>query len=219
MATLLAALDHRRRTGEGQYIDFSQAESALHFLAPAMLDQELHGRVGERHGNAHLELCPHGVFPCAGEDRWVAVVAQSETAWVSLAGLLDRDDLATMSVAQRLAHRQELEDVLSTWTAQRSAAEAEAACQEVGVAAHQVQNSPELMVDPQLAFLEHWVTVQHALHGPTVVEASRVRLSETPIGPVKAAPMLGEDTFSVLSDVLGYDEDQIAELAAAEIFD
>ena len=219
LATLLAALDHRRRTGEGQYIDFSQAESALHFLAPAMLDQELHGRVGKRHGNAHLELCPHGVFPCAGEDRWVAVVAQSETAWVSLAGLLDRDDLATMSVAQRLAHRQELEDVLSTWTAQRSAAEAEAACQEVGVAAHQVQNSPELMVDPQLAFLEHWVTVQHALHGPTVVEASRVRLSETPIGPVKAAPMLGEDTFSVLSDVLGYDEDQIAELAAAEIFD
>ena len=70
---LLAALDHRRRTGEGQHIDLSQAEASLHFLGPALLDYTVNGRVQGRVGNRDRDLAPHGVYPAAGDDRWVAI--------------------------------------------------------------------------------------------------------------------------------------------------
>ena len=98
-------------------------------------------------------------------------------------------------------------------------AEAEQRCQAAGVAAHVVQNAPEVAADPQLAALGHWVHVEHAVHGDTVVEGPRFRLSRSPLGPTRGAPTLGEHTFEVLSDLLGYDADRIAELAAAECFD
>jgi benzylsuccinate CoA-transferase BbsF subunit len=82
-----------------------------------------------------------------------------------------------------------------------------------------VQNSPELAADPQLTHRGHWLKVEHSLHGVTTIEASRFAMSRTPIGPRRAAPTLGEHTFEVLSDFLGYDSDRIAELAAAEAFD
>ena len=84
------------------------------------------------------------------------------------------------------------------------------------MAAHRVQNAPELAADPQLAHLGHWLEVEHSLHGPTTVEAARIRMSRTPIGPRRGAPTLGEHTFEVLTDLLGYDGDRIADLAAAE---
>ncbi len=219
LATLLAAIDHRCRTGEGQYIDFSQAESAVLFLAPAVLDQSIYGRVTHRAGNAHPAISPHGVFPAAGTDRWVAVAAQTDGAWAALAPLIGRPDLAGLALAERLDRQSELEGLVATWTARRSAADSEAACQAVGIAAHQVQNADELAVDPQLHHLGHWLTVAHSHHGDTIVEGPRVRLSDTPIGPTRAAPMLGEHTFEVLADLLGYDPDRIADLAVAEVFE
>ncbi len=219
LATLLGAIDHRRRTGEGQYIDFSQAESAVHFLAPAVLDQSIFNKVTYRAGNEHLELCPHGVFPAAGADRWVAIAAQSDPAWAELAGLIGRPDLAGVPLGERIDRRRELEDLVAAWTAPQTASEAEAVCQAAGIAAHQVQNADELAEDPQLDHLDHWRTVPHPTHGDTIVEGPRVRLSETPIGPTKSAPTLGEHTFDVLADLLGYDVDRIADLAVAEVFE
>ncbi|MGE0730726.1 MAG: CoA transferase [Acidimicrobiia bacterium] len=219
LAVLLAAIDHRRRTGEGQYIDFSQAEAALHHLAPALLDREYNDVVVGRTGNVHADLCPHGVFRCAGEDRWVAIVAQHDRAWASLAPLLGRSEWAGLDVATRRARRAEIEAAIEAWTSVRTAADVEACCQSIGVAAHQVQNAPELEADPQLVHLGHFRTVPHALHGDTVVEGPRVALSRTPIGPERGGPLLGEHTFEVLTEWLGYDAERIAELAAAELFD
>lgn len=219
LVVLLAAIEHRRRTGEGQYIDFSQAEASVHYLAPALLDSEYNGRVAARNGNAHLELSPHGVFRCAGADRWVAIVAQHDEAWDALAHLIGHPELAALAGAERLERRAELEAAVQTWTQRCTPAEAEAACQAAGIAAHQVQNSAELFADPQLRHLGHWRTVEHTLHGPTVVEGTRMGLSRTPLGPGRGAPTLGEHTFEILSEQLGYDADRIADLAAAEIFD
>ena len=90
VAVLLAALDHRARTGEGQFIDFSQAEASLHLLAPALLDYELSGRELGRDGNRHPELCPHGVFPCRArgddDDRWIAIAVEGDEAWAPPGG-------------------------------------------------------------------------------------------------------------------------------------
>jgi crotonobetainyl-CoA:carnitine CoA-transferase CaiB-like acyl-CoA transferase len=159
------------------------------------------------------------VFPPQGDDRWVAVVAQDQGAWDALATLVGRPELARLTLDERLARREELEAIVSSWTRVRGAGEAERLCQDVGVAAHQVQNAPELAVDPQLTERGYWLTVVHPLHGDTVVEAPRFKFSRTPIGPTRGAPTLGEHTFEVLSDLLGYSEEHIAELAAAECFD
>src|SRR5205823_8139695 len=81
LCALLAALDHRRRTGEGQYLDFAQAEAAVHFLTPALLDYVVNGRVASRNGNADLDMAPHGVYPSAGDDQWVAIACRDDADW------------------------------------------------------------------------------------------------------------------------------------------
>lgn len=219
LTTLLTAVDHQRRTGEGQYLDFSQAEASLHFLASALLEYEVHGHVAERRGNADLEQCPHAVFPAAGDDRWVAVVAQDDAAWAALAALVGRADLAGLGPTERLARREELEAIVGTWTSTHAPGEVEAACQAVGVAAHRVQNADELLLDPQLLHLGHWRRVPHPRHGETVVEGPRMELSRTPVGPLAAGPLLGGHVRSVLEELLGYDPARVDELAASGLFD
>lgn len=93
LAALLAALEHRDRTGEGQYIDFSQAEACIHFLAPAMLDYSINGREFERLGDRDPQFAPHAVYPAAGEDRWVAVACETDEQWRALASAIGRSDL------------------------------------------------------------------------------------------------------------------------------
>ena len=218
-ASLLAAIDHRRRTGEGRYLDFSQAEASVHFIAPAVLEYLRNGTVVDGRGNHSEHRCPHGVFPAAGDDRWVAVVAQDDRAWTELAGLIGRPDLAVLPLADRLARREELEAAVSAWTSRLEEADVEERCQAAGIAAHRVQNSPELAVDPQLAHRGHWVDVPHSTHGTTIIEAPRFTMSRSRVWPERAAPALGEHLYEVLTEHLGYDADKVAELAAAEAFD
>jgi crotonobetainyl-CoA:carnitine CoA-transferase CaiB-like acyl-CoA transferase len=218
LAGLLAALDHRRRTGEGQHLDISQAEASLHFLAPGLLDVEVNGREFEPRGNADLQLAPHGVYPSAGEDEWVALAVQSDDDWRTLAGEMGRDDLAELTMAERLQRRAELDEVVSRWTKARTREEAQERLQGLGLAAHRVQNSAECLDDPQLRYREHYLTLDHPLLEPLPVEAPRYKLSATP-GRVRAhGPSFGQDTYEVLTELLGYEADRIAEVAAAEAF-
>ena len=94
VAAILAALEHRRRTGEGQHLDLSQAESSLHLLTPALLDAEVNGRNLQPRGNRDLTMAPHGTYPARGEDRWIAIACQDDDAWRALAACLGRPDLA-----------------------------------------------------------------------------------------------------------------------------
>ncbi len=219
LAALLAALDHQRRTGEGQYLDFSQGEAAIHFLSPAILDYTVNGRVEERNGNFDPHLAPHGVYSSAGLDRWVAIAAQDDAAWLRLAAAMSRDDLAAeaslATLEGRLAAIPRLDQAIEEWTRGRTAEEAEAVLQQAGVAAHGVQNSTECAVDPQLLHRGHFVTLSHPVHGQTTVEGARVRFSRTPAQVERAGPTLGQDNFEVLEKVLGYDAERIAELASA----
>ena len=191
VAVLMAALDHRRRTGEGQYLDFSQAEAALHLLGPALLDYTRNGRVLGRNGNRDPAMAPHGVFPCRGHDRWVAVVVDGDETWRSLCEEVDRPDLARLTTAERLARVDELEAVVAAWTRALDEDEAERRLQARGVPAHVVANSPESWRDPQLAHRGHFVTTDHALHGPLVVEGTRWLFSRTPPTSYRAAPDAG----------------------------
>ncbi len=216
---ILAALEHRRRSGMGQHIDLSQAEASLHFLAPALLDCVVNGQVVSRDGNHDREMAPHGVYPCAGDDRWVAIAVRDERDWRALCTAIERPELAEdpslASASARLSRRDELDALLSAWTARLTMNEVESLLQARGVPASAVQNSPECVRDPQLLHRGHFVPIPHAAKGQTVVEGPRFHLSRTPARIDAPAPSFGLDNHWVLSDLLGYDDERIAELVIA----
>ena len=217
-AAILAALDHRRRSGAGQYIDLSQAEASLHFLAPAILDYTVNGRVAGRIGNRDPDHAPHGVYPTAGDDRWIAIAASSDAAWRGLCDAMERPDLAAdprfADATGRRAHAGELDAIVGGWTRSRDAHAVQAALQDRAVPAHAVQTSHDLVRDPQLAHRRHFVPVEHPMGGTSFVESSRFVLSRTPATPPEAAPSYGRDNDAVLRDLLGYDDDAITALVA-----
>ena len=218
-AALLRALYERRETGQGQYIDLSQAEAAMHFLAPALLDQEVNGHTWSRMGNADLQLAPHGAFPAAGEDQWLAIACQDDAAWPRLCAAAGLSDLARRmeltTAAGRREHAGPIETRLAAWTALRPAEESVALLQAAGVAAYTVQNSAEAWADPQLQARGHFAAVPHSIHGTVVVEAPRIRLSRTPGRVERAGPTIGEHNAFVLQSLLGYSDDAVATLAIA----
>ena len=215
LVALLAALDHRRRTGEGQYLDFAQAEAAAHFLAPALIEHTTTGRIFERRGNDDDHLAPHGVYPAAGEDRWVAIACTDDGAWAALAELIDRADLRGLPTAERLRRRRELDALVGAWSTSRDPEELQSMLQARGIAAHQVQNSAECVADPQLAARRHFRRVPHAANGTTVVEGPHLTLSRTPPEVAWGGPTLGQHAEEVLGSLLGYDDDRIAGLVVA----
>ena len=219
---ILAALDHHRRTGEGQYIDQSQAESSLHFLSPAILDYTANGRIQSRVGNIDREFAPHGVYPVAGDDRWIAIVCETEAQWHALCAVIGRKDLAShprlSSPAGRREHAGEIDTAISDWTKNMGPGAAEAHLQSKGVPAHQVQNSAHVMRDPQMNHRGHFVEVPHSTLGKTIVEGPRAHFSRTPAQVRAAGPSVGEHNQRVLEEVLGYSEDRITDLAAEGVF-
>ncbi len=219
VASVVAALEHRRATGQGQYIDLSQSEAALHLLAPALLDRTVNGRTLARAGNRDLVHAPQGVYRTAGDDQWIAIACTDDAAWAAVARALGRADLVDLAVAERHRRHDELDDLISRWTADEDGHELMHRLQEAGVPAHAVHNSAQIEADPQMVHRGHFVEVAHAKQGTTVIEASRFTLSRTPGVATYGGPTFGEHTFEVLSEVLGYDVDHIADLAAAELLE
>ncbi len=216
---ILAALDHRRRTGEGQHIDLAQAEASIHFLTPAMLDYTVNGRTWTAAGNTDPDAAPHGVYPAAGDDRWLALAVHDDAQFAALATVLGTPELARdprfASADARRAHAETLDATIAAWTAARAAHTAEAALQSAGVPAAVVAGSEDLCRDPQLVHRGHVRQLTHPTYGTTPVEGSRARLSRTPAVVDGPAPTLGRDNQDVLETILGYDADRIADLVVA----
>ena len=202
-ALVLAAIDHQRRTGEGQYIDFSQAEGAIHTLAPAILEYSVNGRVWPRTGTADRNLHPHGVFPCVGDERWIAIACENDSQRAALSAVAGGLD----------------DDALIAWTSVRDMDAATAELQAVGVPAHPVQNSPECFADQQLIHRGHFIEMPHAELGTVTIEGPRAKLSATPGYPASPGPLIGEHTHHVLTEILGYDDERFAELLIAGALD
>lgn len=219
IVTLLAALDHRRRTGEGCLLDVSQAEAGVAFLAPQIADCAATGRVAEALGNRDPAYAPHGVFRAAGQDAWVAIVARDDAEWRRLAGHVGGAALAVdprfATLALRKQHEDALEAVLSAWAAGLPAAGIESRLQALGVPAAVVAGTEEFCADPQLQARGHFVRLPHPLMGESVFENSRYGLSATPARFERTAPTFGRDNAWVLGTLLGYDAARIEALAAA----
>jgi crotonobetainyl-CoA:carnitine CoA-transferase CaiB-like acyl-CoA transferase len=215
---ILAALEYRRRTGQGQFIDLSQAESALHFFTPALLDFQLNGRIATRIGNADPASAPHATYPVSGDDQWIAIGCESDWQWRALCRTMDMETLSSdpkfSSAEKRRANCQEIDEIIAKWTSSRDGAELERKLQWAGVAAHRLERSEDLVHDPQLEHRKHFVKLPHPKHGDVVVEGTRFNLSRTPGRIERPGPMIGEHLQEVLKGILGYDDERIAAMVS-----
>jgi crotonobetainyl-CoA:carnitine CoA-transferase CaiB-like acyl-CoA transferase len=219
IAALLAALEHKRRTGQGQYIDLSQAECSIHFLGQAVLDYTVNARVPTRTGNTLAEYAPTGVYPCAGDDRWVALAAPTNDIWRALCEASGMDwakDQRFAAAADRLVNREELDAAIAAWTRAFEAARLEEILQAVGVPVHRVATSADVCQDPQLAARRHIVELEDPRLGTVLLETSRMRLSRTPATAAWPGPEVGQHNDFVLRDILGMSDEAITELVIDE---
>ncbi len=218
-STLLAALDHRRRTGEGQYIDQAQMESALHFLSPELIDVQLTGVSARRNGNYSPNACPHDAYPCAGEDQWCAIAVETDEQWQALRTALGNPAWAASPELGTLAGRQVglamIDAAIGAFTRVHEPRALMNLLQAAGVPAGMVQRSSDHQVDPQLAHRSFFRHLEHPEMGTVPYEGHQYRISGYDNGPRFPAPCLGEHTFEFLTGVLGLSDEEIAEAYAS----
>lgn len=217
--TVLAALDHRRRTGQGQYIDQAQMEASLHFLGPELLNAQLTGESPRRNGNVAPGCVPHDVYPCVGEDRWCAIAVETDEQWASLVTAIGSPDWALdpalATAAGRCDKADAIDAALGEFTSGHDAYEVMSMLQSAGVPAGVVQRSSDLLDDPQLAHRRFFRPMHHPEMGDVPYEGHQYRIAGYDNGPRFPAPCLGEHTFEVLTEHLGMDMEQAAAALAS----
>ncbi|TVR27520.1 MAG: CoA transferase [Ilumatobacter sp.] len=215
---VLAALDHRQRTGEGQHIDMAQTETAAYFVGEVFLAAALTGVDPGAIGNRHPHAAPHGVYPAAGDDRWVAVAVHDDDAWQRVVALLGwDDDPALRTVEGRIAAHDALDERLAAWTREHEPTMAAALLQEAGVSAMHVMGPADHHVDEHLAERGFIVSLEHPEVGTERHVGNPVRLSQLRQRTATSSPCLGADTTQVLRDVLGLADDELSRLDAAGV--
>jgi crotonobetainyl-CoA:carnitine CoA-transferase CaiB-like acyl-CoA transferase len=211
-ALLAAGLLYRRRTGRGVYIDVSQVEAAVYSLTPWLLDYAANGRVTARNGNRSERAAPHGVFPCLGKDRWVAIAAWTDVEWAALAAEVAVDDPGLATHPQRQARAADVEALVAEWTSERDRDEVASLLQAKGVEAVPVADFADVFADPQLAHRAHFVRLIHPFMGEGAYERNGFRLSGAPSGYDRAGPTLGQDNEEILCGALGLSRAELANL-------
>ena len=213
---VLAALMHREYTGEGQYIDLSQQETSIAVLAEGLLEQSINGGQPPRCGNRDPLMAPHGVFRCAGEQRWTAIAVRDDEEWQRFATMIGGAALATdprfVTLAARKANEDALEAVVTEWTVTRSVEDIVRSLQAAGIPAFASMSNENLSRDAHLNQSGLFVYPSHPEVGPVQHVGIPWRMSGTPTSVRRPAPCLGEHTEEILSRVLGYNAATIAEL-------
>ncbi|WP_436987594.1 CoA transferase [Streptomyces sp. enrichment culture] len=214
---VLATLDLLAR-GHGGHVDLSQLEAMAATMGPAALEPVL-GDGGPDPRTAEFpnrspRAVPHGVYPAAGDDRWVAVSVTDEAQWHTLTRLAHLP-CADGDVAARRAHEDEIDAALAAWTSRHDAHGLARTLQAEGIAAAVVATGQDLVeADEQLAARGFYPVLDHPLTGPVRHEGIVARLSATPGGLDRPAPLLGQHTDEVLRELLGLSDEQLAALAA-----
>lgn len=213
---ILAALDYRRRTGKGQYLDMSQYESGVQFMAPLMLDAEVNQRAIPRMGNRCSYAAPHGAYRCHGQDRWCAIAVFTDEEWKSFCRVIGNpawtNDLKFTTLLARKENEDELDRLVEEWTITHSAEEGMTMMQTAGVGAGVVENGEDLMEhDPQLRHRHHFWELDHPEIGKYRAQAPAFTLSKSPY-EMRRAPLLGEHNEYALKELLGMSDEEITEL-------
>jgi crotonobetainyl-CoA:carnitine CoA-transferase CaiB-like acyl-CoA transferase len=221
---MLTALLHRERTGEGQWVDASQSEVGLMISGTTILDWSANGRIWSRYGNRspYKKAAPHGAYPCAGEDRWLAIACFTDAEWRALAEVAGHPEWARdarfADLAARLKNQDGLDTLVAGWTKSQDAYQAMLALQRAGVPAGVCQTAEDRCDhDPQLAALEWLTEVTGTKIGRWPLAEVPIKMSESPayIGGRldRGAPCYGEDNEYVYGELLGMSSQEIKALA------
>jgi benzylsuccinate CoA-transferase BbsF subunit len=213
---LLAALEYRRQTGKGQYIDGSSLEGGLDLMDTALIDYAVNKRVLTRRGNRHTSAAPHGVYRCQGEERWVAIAVTNDEEWRKFCQVLGEPAVATNAKYATLLDRRKncegVDQLIESWTINQTAEEVMNKLQQAGIAAGVVKNAKDLYEDPQLIYREHfWESPEEGMQGVTF-EAPSALLNETPARFQRRGPFLGEHNSYVFQEVLGLSPQEYTKL-------
>ena len=209
---LLAALEYRERTGRGQFIDLAQGEATLQRAAIPLMDWLLNGRdVGPR-GNRASAAAPHGVYPAAGEDQWLAIVVRSDAEWSALCGLAPQLDLPQWTtMTSRVANQDALDAALSSWSRNWEAMELTVQLQALGVPAFPLMDPPSLLIDEDYRALSNAgidLSAEAAapVRGGALYTGAPWKLERTPAALTGPIPNRGEHDDEVYGTLLGLDE-------------
>ena len=214
---VMAALHYRARSGRGLHIDLSQRESTAYFMAPYVLDYLWNGRLARPAGNAHPSWAPHGLYPCAEDDSWLAIVVRDDAEWRRLCRLAPPlEPLSALGAPERLARRQEIDALLSSWTRTLPRAEAWRRLREAGVPSGPAYKGPGLFADPHLRRRRFWVAVRHPSAGRRLYPGPPWRLGDGAPSR-RPAPTLGQHNRPVLRRVLGLSEPDLERLERAGV--
>jgi crotonobetainyl-CoA:carnitine CoA-transferase CaiB-like acyl-CoA transferase len=214
--SIMSALLYRRRTAKGQYIEQSQFETSIQFMAPPIMDYQINGNVIGRNGNRLATASPHGLFPCLGDDRWIAISVMNEEQWGKFCGAIGNPALSFdpryASLGQRKRNEDELDHLVGDWTAARSVDQVEATLQQAGIPCNRVEKASDVYQDPQLAQRRYFTPMEHAVMGKQKYEAQACFiLSKTPREIYMPSPLVGEHNEYVFKELLRMSDDEIAE--------
>lgn len=218
---IMAALDHRRRTGVGQYIQLAQVAGAAALLPTTLLEWSVNHAVAPPRGNSSAEFAPYGVYPCLGDDRWCAITVTNDEQWAGFGRALG--DPAWCSRAEfagslgRVRHAAEIDGLVADWTRTLEPHEVMRRLQAEGVPAGAVQNGRDLFHDSHLRERGMLTEVEHPEMPTLTFPGIPYRLSETPPRFLRHAPLLGQDNDYVFGDLLGIPPAEIAGLAQAGV--
>lgn len=218
---VLAALVHRRRTGQGQNIDLSSTEVMSAMMGHAFLDHQLSGVVPERIGNRHEWMAPHGCYRCRDEGEWgsfVTIAVASDEEWAALRNAVNDESLGGSdfsTVAARKQNEDRLDERLERWTSQQTADDVVSRLQAVGVAAARMQLGASLSRDAHVDAREVFVPVDHPRMGELKVVRPPWRMEGARVS--EPAPLLGQHNAYVLGEILGLDAEKIAQLIEAKV--
>ena len=212
---VLAALDHRRRTGEGAYIDLSQFETGVQFISSAMLDYSANGVVANRDGNRDAFAAPHGCYPCS-DGEWCVISCWDDHEWERFGRTANPawlTDVRFATIEQRKQNEEELNRLIGAWTSSQMAERLMWRLQTRGVHAAKVNRVQDLFTDPQIAFRNIWQQQEHPVLGNHAYRMVSYELSETPGSVRGAAPCLGADNEEVFIEWLGLSAEEYEEFS------
>jgi benzylsuccinate CoA-transferase BbsF subunit len=213
---IMAALDYKRRTGKGQYIDMAQTEVAASLIGESYLDYTINKRTPQPKGNRCSYAAPHGAYPCTGMDNWVAISVFTDEEWLSFTKSIGHSewdkDPKFATLMERLKNVDELDKLIAEWAKTRDAWEIQELLQKAGVPAGVVQRAPDTMKDPQIAHDKALVELEHPIVGKRLYPNVALKLSATPALPSKPAPLLGQHTDEICRELLHMSDSDIKNL-------
>ena len=207
--SILGALEHRDRCGQGQYIDLSEYEAVCTTIGPALIDACFNQNLIAPQGNdaEQKPAAPYGCYKCSGEDRWCVIAVFTEDEWQALCGVLGNPVWSAEGKFSSLASRKKYKAILDThigeWTAAQTAENVADCLQQAGIAAGVVQNAEDLANDPQLIAGEFFTSLNHPVLGEIKTDAYPLKFKNYRQTPWKASPLLGEANQYVFEELLG----------------